>query len=91
MVLVEAGRTRWTDERIDDLAKGVREELRELRSEMREGFRGVRSEIAELRSDTNAGFRAVHAEIGLNRRWLAGMWVTTLLGFLGLLLELHLR
>jgi hypothetical protein len=88
---VEAGRKRWTDERIDDLAKGVREELRELRSEMREGFRGVRSEIAELRSDTNAGFRAVHAEIGLNRRWLAGMWVMTLLGFLGLLLELHLR
>jgi hypothetical protein len=113
---METGRTRWTDERMDDLALGLREELHELRTEMREGFRDVRAEIAGLRSDTNAGFRAVrfetaelrsdtsagfrdtnagfpvvHAEIGRTRRWLAGMWVTTLLGFAGLIVEAGLR
>ncbi len=74
-------------------------ELRvEMRAELHAGSASVRGEIAELRSDTNAGFRdtsagfrTVHAEIGLNRRWLAGMWVTTVLGFVGLLVELHLR
>jgi hypothetical protein len=28
---MEAGRTRWTDERRDDLALGVRDDIRELR------------------------------------------------------------
>jgi len=37
---VEVGRTRWTDERIDDLAF----EIRSLRQEMRDGFRELRSE-----------------------------------------------
>jgi hypothetical protein len=37
---MEAGRTRWTDERIDDLAF----EIRSLRQEMRDGFRELRSE-----------------------------------------------
>jgi hypothetical protein len=37
---MEAGRTRWTDERIDDLVF----EIRSLRVEMRDGFRELRSE-----------------------------------------------
>ena len=37
---MDGGRTRWTDERSDDLAF----EIRSLRDEMREGFRELRSE-----------------------------------------------
>jgi hypothetical protein len=84
---VEAGRTRWTDERIDDLAfeiRALRAEMRdgfrELREEMRDGFRGLRTEVAEVRG-----------EAGFNRRLLMGMWTTTLLGFAGLIVEAGLR
>jgi hypothetical protein len=76
---------------MDDLALAVRDDVRELRLEMRELRAELRGEIAGLRTDTSAGFRAVHAEIGLNRRWIAGMWVTTLLGFVGLIVETGLR
>jgi hypothetical protein len=73
-------RTRWTDERLDDLALGVRDELRELRAEMREGFREVRADIREVRG-----------EAAINRRWLVNLWATTMLGFVSLLVEISLR
>jgi hypothetical protein len=88
---MEAGRTRWTDERLENFALVVREELRELRAEMREGFRETRAEIGALRGDTDASFRTVYSQLGIERRWLVGMWVTTVLGFVALLVELHLR
>ena len=70
---METGRTRWTDERIDDLALVAREEIRDLSTEMREGFREVRGEV------------------GMNRRLLMSMWLTTLLGFAALIVEAGLR
>jgi hypothetical protein len=109
MCAMEAGRTRWTDERLDDLALGVRDDIRELRlemrefrSEMREEFRCVRGEIAnESRgfrgefANESRGLRGEIAEIrveaGMNRRLLMGMWMTTLLGFAGLIVETGLR
>jgi hypothetical protein len=77
---MEAGRTRWTDERLDDLGLALREELRESRAEMREGFRDIRADLRESR-----------AEAGLNRRWLANVWLTTVLGFVAVLVQLSLR
>jgi hypothetical protein len=73
---MEAGRTRWTDERIDDLAF----EIRSLSVEMRDGFRDVREDIREVRS-----------EAGFNRRLLLSMWLTMMLGFAGLIVEAGLR
>jgi hypothetical protein len=87
MLGMEAGRTRWTDDRMDDLALGLREELRELHAELA----ALRSDTNAGFRDTNAGFRAVYAEIGLTRRWMAGLWFTTVLGFVALLVELQLR
>jgi hypothetical protein len=93
--VAEAGRGRWTDERIDDVAVALRNEVRELRSEMREGFRDLRAEMADglrdLRAEMNAGFREVRGEASLNRRLLMNLWVTTLLGLVGLLVETSLR
>lgn len=84
---MEAGRPRWTDDRLNDLALGVRDDIRELRlemrefrSEMRDELRGVRGEIAEARG-----------EAGMNRRLLLSMWLTTLLGFTALVVEAGLR
>jgi hypothetical protein len=96
--VTETGRTRWTDDRMDDLALGLREEIRELRAEMREGFRdlreevrGVRGEIGGLRAETHADVRSLYGEIGLNRRLLVSLWVTSVLGFAGLIVETNLR
>lgn len=77
---MEAGRTRWTDDRIDDLALSVRDEIRDLRAEIREGFREIRADLRESRG-----------EAGSNRRVLLSMWLTMLLGFAGLIVETGLR
>jgi hypothetical protein len=77
---MEAGHTRWTDERLDYLAVSLRDEMRELRAEMRDGFREVRADLGEVRS-----------EAGLNRRWLVNLWLTTVLGFVAILVESGLR
>jgi len=42
--VTEPGRTRWTDDRIDDLAG----EVRQLRMEMRTEFAEVRGELREM-------------------------------------------
>ena len=42
---VDAGRTRWPDERIDDLSYDVRS----LRAEMRDGFRELRDDMQNER------------------------------------------
>jgi hypothetical protein len=65
---------------MDDLAY----EVRSVRVEMREGFR-------ELREEMRDGFREARAEAGLNRRLLLSLWLTTLLGFAGLIVETGLR
>jgi hypothetical protein len=54
--------------------------MRELRAEMRDGFREVRADLGEVRS-----------EAGLNRRWLVNLWLTTVLGFVAILVESGLR
>lgn len=43
-------RVTWTDERLDDLARRVDRDIRDLRGEMRGEFAEVRGEIGALRS-----------------------------------------
>jgi hypothetical protein len=64
----EPRRTRWTDDRIDDLAG----EVRQLRMEMRAEFAEVRQELREQRrltinlwATTLIGFVAVLIQTGL--------------------------
>jgi hypothetical protein len=63
-------RTRWTDERIDDMVlrlegglADVREEIRALRQENREDSRSTRDDIRSIREDLSAFQRQV-AQIG---------------------------
>jgi len=66
--MTEPGRTRWTDDRIDDLAG----EVRQLRMEMRTEFAEVRQELREQRrltvnlwATTVIGFVAVLIQTSL--------------------------
>jgi hypothetical protein len=89
--VTETGRTRWTDDRIDDLALGLRNEMREVRAEMREGFRELRAEMLAMRTELHGDIRQLYGEVAINRRRMMSMWVTTLLGFAGLIVEASLR
>ena len=44
---------------------------------MREGFRDMRADLREVRT-----------EGGLNRRWLVNLWLTTVLGFVAVLVQI---
>jgi len=63
-------RAAWTDERIDDLATTLdqnigllRDEIRGLRDDNREKLRSLRGDFSALRSDLSAGQRQI-AHIG---------------------------
>jgi hypothetical protein len=86
---MEAVKDAWTDERLDDLNHRVdggfgemRDEFRAMRGEMREEFRAMRNEMGEES-------RAMRGEMAANQRTLvqmaAGIWVTALVGFLGVI------
>ena len=86
---MEAVRTIWTDERMDDLNQKVdglatetREEFRAVRSEMRSEFQAVRAEMHEE-------FREVHARFDSLQRAMLTMTVSVsgsiIVGFAALL------
>jgi hypothetical protein len=63
-------RAAWTDERLDDLAEAMRTgfarvdaDMRELRTELREGLGAVRDEIGGLRSDIDAQTAGLRSDI----------------------------
>ena len=62
----------------------MRENTRDLRADLR-------GQVAELRAERQADLRSLYGELGHNRRLLLSMWVTTLLGFAGLIVEAGLR
>ena len=66
-------------------------EIGGVRADLGVEIGGVRGEIGGVRADMDASFRMVYAQLGLERRWLVGMWLTTALGFVALLVELHVR
>ncbi len=78
---MDAVRESWTDERLDDL----KDEVGELRREMRAEFIAVRGEM-------RAEFSAVRGEIAALHRLIlqvgGGMFVTMLIGFLGIAIQL---
>jgi peptidoglycan hydrolase CwlO-like protein len=87
-------REAWTDERLDDLSKGVgevRAEVGELRAEIgqvREGLGEVRAEIGGLKETMEARFDAVDAKFeAMNRTMQIGFGLigAVLTGILGLI------
>jgi uncharacterized coiled-coil DUF342 family protein len=66
-------------------------ELREQRSEMREGFRKLREEMRELRAELGEEIREVRVEVYSTRRWTVNLWATTVVGFVAVLIQSSLR
>jgi hypothetical protein len=85
MLLMEAVREKWTDERLDD-----------MRAQMGDGFNRVDGEVRMLRSEMRNEFAAVRAEMGTRfeptQRLIiqvgAGMFATMLIGFLGVIVTM---
>jgi hypothetical protein len=71
-----SARSRWPDERIDDLAVHVEGGIAELRDEMR-----------ALRSDMREEIRELRREIRENSRWQLGLHLTTLLGIAAIAIQ----
>jgi hypothetical protein len=75
---MEGARATWTDERLDDLARRVES-----------GFTRLDGDIRDLRTEVNARFGEVNARFDALQRTMlqigAGMIVTMIVGFAGLL------
>jgi hypothetical protein len=93
-------RDKWTDERLDEMSERMSDGFNRVDRELRD----VRAEIRAFRSDVRAEFGSVQAEFGSVRaemtnrfdaiqqlilRVSAGMVVTMLIGFIGLVVSQH--
>jgi len=92
-------RTRWTDDRIDDLAQDVylRGDFREMRDEFREmrgEFRELRGEFGELRAEFSGmrtEFGQLRIEVHESKRWLISLVATVFVGLLAIVIQLGLQ
>jgi hypothetical protein len=89
-------RSRWTDERLDELAaRVIRQEVIEAhlasidarldRSER--DFAELRADIRELRGEMGA----LRSEVFAAKRWVMGLWVSSGLGFAALIVQIALN
>ena len=100
-------RSRWTDERLDDLAEramkhdvlevrmdALERSLSDFREEMREFRREMKAEFAGQRGEFNdlrGEFTDLRGEFFGMKRWMATLWVTGVLAILAVLVELSIR
>jgi flagellar capping protein FliD len=68
---MEAMREKWTDERLDDLAK-----------RMDRGFDRVDSDLRDMKAETSARFDRLDARFDSMQRMMLGAYVTAVLGFI---------
>jgi hypothetical protein len=74
VVMMPRDKESWSDDRLDDLNHKVDEGFKDMREE----FRAMRSEMAAMRNETAADRRTL-VQVG------AAIWVTSLVGFLGVI------
>jgi hypothetical protein len=93
-------RSRWTDDRLDNLAERVmRQDVLEVRFDGLErrfdsfgrSLEEFRGEMREFRADITGQVNSLRGELYDTRRWLMTMWLTGLLGLLAVFVEIALR
>jgi hypothetical protein len=93
-------RTRWTDQRLDDLAERVmRQDVLEVRFDnlerrfdrLERELAEFRAEMRDFRSDITAQVNSLCSEVYATKRWMMTMWLTGLLGLLAIYVEIALR
>ena len=93
-------RTRWTDQRLDDLAERVmRQDVLEVRFDnlerrfdrMERDLAEFRGEMREFRTDITARVNNLRSEVYATKRWMMTMWLSGLLALLAIFVEISLR
>ena len=93
-------RTRWTDQRLDDLAERVmRQDVLEVRFDnlerrfdrMERDLAEFRGEMREFRTDITAQVNNLRSEVYATKRWMMTMWLSGLLALLAIFVEISLR
>ena len=82
-------RTRWTDDRLDQLAERVmRQDIIEIRFDNLEGrFDRLERDIAEFRTE----MRSLRSEVYATKRWMIGLLLSVGLGFAALFVQITLQ
>jgi hypothetical protein len=89
-------RTRWTDDRLDQLAERVmRQDVLEARFDgldrrmdsLERRMSEFQLEMRELRGDVNA----LRGELYSTKRWMMGLWLSGALGFAALFVQIALQ
>jgi hypothetical protein len=89
-------RSRWTDERLDDLAERVmRQDVLEVRLEgverrldnLDRRFDEFQIEMRQLRADVIS----LRGELYATKRWMMTMWLSGVLAFIAVFVEISLR
>ena len=89
-------RSRWTDDRLDQLAERVmRQDVLEARFDgldrrldsLERRFSEFQLEMRELRADVNT----LRGEVFASKRWMMGLWLSGALGFAALFVQIALQ
>jgi hypothetical protein len=89
-------RSRWTDDRLDDLAERVmRQDVLEARFDglerqfeaLERRFEGLERAVTDLRGE----IVAMRGELYSTRRWMITLWVTGVFALLAVLIEVSIR
>jgi chromosome segregation ATPase len=93
-------RTRWTDDRLDQLAERMtRQDVLEVRidsverslAEFREEMREFRTEMRDFRREITTDVRSLRSEVYNTNRWMAGLWISGALAFVALFVQIWLQ
>jgi hypothetical protein len=93
-------RSRWTDERLDELAERVmRQDVLEVRFDSLERrfdalehrLEGFQTEMREFRREMTADAHSLRSELYTTKRWMMTMWLSGVLAFIAVFVEISLR
>jgi hypothetical protein len=93
-------RSRWTDDRLDELAERVtRQDVLEVRidaverslADFRDEMREFRAEMRDFRREITADVHSLRSELYATKRWMMTMWLSGVLAFIAVFVEISLR
>ncbi len=93
-------RSRWTDERLDELAERVtRQDVLEVRFDSLERrfdalenrLEAFQTEMRDFRREITADVNSLRSEIYTTKRWMMTMWLSGVLAFIAVFVEISLR
>jgi hypothetical protein len=93
-------RSRWTDERLDELAERVtRQDVLEVRfdslerrfDDIESRLEAFQTEMREFRRDVHAELVNVRRDFFDTRRWALALWITGVIALIAMFVEISIR